>query len=120
MRRISVLLIAAAFLTGAAFHARDILAEGWMPYSFAPDPMNMFWTALLPLDLAVVALIAAKRLRAALALGLAIMVADVWVNAYALLGFGWEVFAPSLVMQSLFLGYLLGVAPFLWTAEGLR
>lgn len=112
--RIALWAVALPFLVAASFHARDILVGGFLPYRFAPMPMNSFWTALLPLDLAVPLLLWLRRVRAALALGLAIMVSDVAVNAYALLGMGWSEFAPALAMQSGFLGYLIGVTPFLW------
>ena len=116
-RKIAIWMIAIPFLAAASLHARDIAVGGFLPYDFAPLPMNVFWTALLPLDLAVPLLLFLRKLRAALVLGLAIMVCDVAINAYAMLGFGWNEFAPSLAMQSGFLGYLIGVAPFLWRAE---
>ncbi|MCP5397526.1 MAG: hypothetical protein H6918_12520 [Sphingomonadaceae bacterium] len=106
-------LVAFCFAVGASAHARDILLGGWLPYHFAPLPMNWFWTLLLPLDLAVVGLIVLRKVAAALWLGLAIMIADVSVNAYALVGLGFPAFAYSLPLQAAFLGYLLGAMPFL-------
>ena len=114
---VALAIVGVAFTIGAAFHLRDVLAGGLFPYDFAPRPLNVFWTALLPLDLAVVALLGLSKVRVALALGLAIMSADVAVNAYALFALDWREFASALAMQAGFFGYLLGVAPFLWKRE---
>lgn len=75
--------------------------------------MNVYWTALAVLDpLAAVLLIRARR--AGLALALAIMVSDVAVNSYALYGLGLPFAVWALQLQTLFFGFLLGAAGFLW------
>lgn len=111
-RKAALVIVALCFAIGAATHLRDFVLGGWLPYRFAPLPMNWFWSLLLPLDLAVVSLLAWRKVRPALWLGLAIMVADVAVNAYALAGLGFPAFAYSLPLQAAFLGYLIGVMPF--------
>jgi len=104
-------VIAAGFTIGAGFHARDIAVGGWMPYGFAPDAMNLFWTMLLPVDAAAAGLILSRRgRRAGVVLGLAIMAADLAVNAFALWGLDISAFAPALAMQAAF-GLLLAA----WT-----
>lgn len=121
MRRFAALaVVAVAFAIGGTMHLIDILRGGWLPYDYAPLAMNAFWTALLPLDYLVVALIVARRAITALTLGLGIMTADIAVNAYALFGFGWHEFTFALILQAAFFGFLLGATPFLWNREKRR
>ena len=50
------LAIYAACFTAATFnHGRDIARGGLLPYTFAPAPLNLFWTTLVALDPAVIA-----------------------------------------------------------------
>ena len=107
------MIIGALFLIGGLFHLKDIVLGGWLPYRFAPIGLNWFWTLLLPLDLAVAGLIVWRKVAMALWLGLVIMIADVAINAYALIGLGFPAFAYSLPLQAAFLGYLLGAMPFI-------
>lgn len=60
----------------------------------------------------MVALIAGWR-RTGLALAAAIMIADVGINSFAAHRFGWPVGA-ALLLQSAFLGFVLGSIAFLW------
>ena len=103
------------FGVGALNHARDFLARGWRPYAFAPAPVEVFWTALIGLDLAVMLLLLTGRRRTGVALAVAVMVADVAVNSDVAwrLGFG---FGYALQLQSLFLGFVLGSSPLVWSA----
>lgn len=108
-------VVAAGFMIGAAFHLADIAAGGWMPYRFGPDAMNLFWSLLLPLDVAAAGLILWRRSRRPrLVLALAIMIADVAVNGYALWGLDMPVFAPALTMQTGFLLLLAAFSRALW------
>lgn len=102
------------FATGAFNHARDFVAWGWRPYRWAGSVMEPFWTALLPLDLLVVVLILTRRRRAALIVAVAVMVADVAANSFATWRFSLAALVLSLPVQACFLGYLLGILPFLW------
>lgn len=102
------------FAIGAFNHARDFAAWGWRPYNWGGPILEPFWTALLPLDVAVVALILIRRRRTALMLAVAIMVADVAANGFATWRFDLPALALSLPIQACFLGYLLGALPFLW------
>ena len=106
------------FGIGAFNHARDFLARGWRPYAAAPPGVEAFWTALIVLDLGVVALILGGRHRAALLLAAAVMTADVAVNTWVsrALEFG---LGPALQLQTLFLGFILGSLPFAWSMRGL-
>ncbi len=79
-------------------------------------PLEVFWTSLVGLDAAVVGLLLANRRRADLLDALVVMVVDVAANAYALFLARMPFQADRLVLQALFLGYVLGSIPFLWRA----
>ena len=104
----------ACFSIGAFNHARDFAAFGWRPYQGVALPIEAFWSALILLDLSVVALLCAGRRNLGLALAAAAMLADVGVNAYALIGLGISALAVPLVLQALFLGFVFGSIGFLW------
>ena len=111
--KLALCLYAVCFGAGAVNHARDFLGYGPRPYAAAPLPLELFWSALLPLDVAVVILLWCGRRRAGLMLAVAIMVVDVGANSCAVRVYGWD-FSTALQLQSLFLGFVLGSLPFLW------
>jgi hypothetical protein len=106
----------ACFAVATAFHASDLIRWGWLPYTFAPAPLNLFWTLLTVADPAVILLLLAGWRRTGLALALAILVLDVAANGYALFGLGYQQFAMSLPLQAAALGFILGSIGFLWTS----
>jgi hypothetical protein len=106
--RLFALIFAGGFLIGGANHARDIVQGGLLPYHSVPMSINVFWTALCPLDFAAAALV--RRWRAlAVLLGLLILLADVAANSWLAYFSGLHVasFEP-LQVQTLFLGFVLG------------
>lgn len=104
-----------AFLGGAFNHARDLIERGWLPYRAAPLPLNVFWSALLPVDLAVAALLW-WRPRWGVALAVAVMVTDVAVNTEVVRRAS-VAMPPMVQLQILFLGFVLGSAPLLWRRQ---
>jgi hypothetical protein len=94
------------FSIGAFNHARDIWNFGWLPYTFAPMPIDFYWTALLPLDLLATLLVWLKP-KAGAWLGLAIMVSDVAINSWVVFGMGVGMMLSALAMQSAFLLFVL-------------
>jgi len=100
-------------LLGATFnHARIVLAHGlaW-DYGGVPSFVSGFWSALTFVDpLAVVLLWAAPR--AGLAATAAIIVADVVINVWVglMYGFDWAAFAA----QCIFLVFVLCTLPPMW------
>lgn len=111
---ITILIIwTIAFLIGAATHALDIWRSGWLPYRFAPLPINIYWTALLPLDLLAAVLVWIWR-RAGIMLAVAIMLSDVAINSMMALIMvdDWPI-AP-LAMQAGFMLFVIITAPWLW------
>ncbi|MDJ0276689.1 hypothetical protein QLH51_07770 [Sphingomonas sp. 2R-10] len=98
-------------------HARDFVIGGWRPYRWAPLPaFELYWSALILLDLSVVVLLTIGRIRAGLLVGLAIMVSDVAINVVATRMMGFADFGWPLLFQVALLGSILGSIGFLWTA----
>lgn len=77
-------------------------------------PLNLFWTALILLDAAVVILLLLGHRRSGLVLALAIMVLDMAANSYVLFGLNIPFFAVPIQLQTAFLGFVLGSIAFLW------
>jgi hypothetical protein len=100
-------------LTGAAWnHARDVIAHGlhW-DHGGVPAFVSSFWTALTFVDpLAVVLLLLAPR--PGLALTVAIIVADVAVNGWVGITYGFD--APAFAAQALFLVFVLATVRIAW------
>ena len=109
----------AGFAFGATMHAIDFVRLGPFPYTHGPPAANLFWNALLPVDLGLCVLLLTGCRRLGLALGVALMIADVGINVWA-----WGVFERGfpvpVLMQSGFLGYLLGSVGFLWPGRSAR
>jgi hypothetical protein len=76
--------------------------------------LKLFWTLLVLLDPTVIALLLFQRLRSGLLLALAIMLADVAANSYAAFALHFRGFSTALLLQTLFLGFVLGSISFLW------
>lgn len=103
----------AAFLGAAANHGHDFLVCGWRPYASEPRLLEAFWTSLVLVDPVVVVLLLLRR-RSGLLAGLAVMVADVAVNATVAFTRAGYATSPDLLMQVGFLGFVLGSLPWLW------
>lgn len=98
-------------LLGATFnHVKDLWLGSWLPYGDSPLWRNVFWTSLTFLDpLAVLLLL--TRPRMGYVLTLVIMLVDVPVNTAALDKLSSKEQVHVLQAQTLFLGFVLGVAP---------
>ena len=106
----------AGFVIGARNHAADVLGRGWLPYDYAPLALNWFWTMLLPLDVLVGALLALRQ-RIGVALGVVVILADVAVNSWYAYSTDWLDLFRALQWQSLFCGFVIGTAPYLWRRQ---
>lgn len=113
----AIVVYVACFSIATLNHAADVVRGGWLPYRFAPLPLNMFWTALTLLDPAVVLALLAGWRRVGLSLALAIMIVDVAANSYALYGLDYSGFSVSLQLQTAFLGFVVGTIAFLWPTK---
>ncbi|MGW8281593.1 hypothetical protein ACWGK7_19145 (plasmid) [Sphingomonas aurantiaca] len=106
-------MLVAGFAIGTVTHTLHLVNVGWIVFDDAPIWMNVYWTALTALDpLAAVLLICRRPI--GLALGAAIILSDVGINCYALYGVGLPFGFLPLQLQTLFCGFLLGAAGFLW------
>jgi len=107
-----------AFAIGTVTHLNSIL-HGWrLPHH---PLLNTFWASLVLLDpLIIILLVCAPRL--GLPLAVFIMLADVGINSaasYLYLNAGGQYAVNYFVqLQSIFLGFLLGSAPLVWTHVG--
>ena len=52
--KICIFIYVALFAIGGGIHLLDIVQSGWMPYNYAPDWMNLYWTSLVFFDFAVI------------------------------------------------------------------
>ena len=100
------------FLVGTTTHTADLIFGGWDIYSGFPLGVRLFWVTLTLLDPITAVLIIFRR-RAGVALGLAVIIADIAVNwtVFAVIG-GLSVF--GVVSQSLFAVIIFVTARALW------
>jgi hypothetical protein len=115
--RATIALYIAGFCLGFLSHANDFLTHGWFPYQWGIPVLDAFWTSLILLDLAVVALLLAGYRRIGLLAALTVMTCDVAANTYALFVMQIHGFANGLVMQAAFFGYVAGTIAFTWPAR---
>jgi hypothetical protein len=87
---------------------------GWTPYRLGPSFLRVFWTLLVILDPAVIALLTFGWRRTGLVAACSLMLADVAANSYAAFALHYQGFSLALPLQTLFLGFVLGSAGFLW------
>ena len=111
---IMLVLYGAGFADGTIAHLSDLLIAGWQAHHLDPVLLRVFWTALVVLDPAVIALLLLGWRRTGLLLALSIMLTDVAVNSYAALVLHDRGFGVALPLQALFLGFVLGSIAFLW------
>lgn len=113
IERIVVGVLVAGFAIGTVTHTLHLINVGWVVFDAAPTWMNVYWTALTGLDPLAAVLLLYRR-PVGLALGAAIILSDVGINSYALYGLALPFGFLSLQLQTLFCGFLLGAAGFLW------
>ena len=100
-RRI-LIAFSACLAVACAVHLLDLWRHGWLPYRFAPLPLNAYWTSLTLLDaLAAVMLLCLPR--AGLMLALLIIVSDVAINLFARFQLRLHLHPLMLSLQVLFL-----------------
>lgn len=113
--RLVLLIYVAAFTVGTTTHLNSLLHGWWLPHH---SLLNAYWTSLVVLDpLTIVLLLRTPRLGVLAAV--LIMFTDVGINSaasylYLDAGGGYAV-GYFVQLQSAFLGFLLGSAPFVWT-----
>ena len=97
-----VLIVFSICLAAAcAVHVTDLWQHGWLPYHFAPLPLNVYWTALTFLD-AFAAVLLLWQPRTGLALVLLIIASDVALNLFARFYLHLHLRPVALLLQVLF------------------
>jgi hypothetical protein len=112
--RIALTIYILCFAEGTINHLLDFISGGWAPYHLGPSFLRVFWTLLVVLDPAVIALLISGWRRTGLLAACGLMLADVAANSYASFVLHYQGFAVALPLQTLFLGFVLGSAGFLW------
>jgi membrane protein HdeD len=100
-------VFALCLAAGSMVHIKDLWQHGWLPYRFAPLPLNVYWTVLAFLD-ALAALLLLARPRGGLALTLLVIVSDVALNLFARFYLGLRLQTFALSLQVLFLAVVVG------------
>ncbi len=113
-RRLVLMTYIAAFGIGTATHLNSILHGWWLPHH---PLLNAYWTSLALVDpLTIVLLIRAPRV--GLILAMFVMLTDVGINSASSYlffdGAGRYSVGYFVQLQTVFLGFLLGSAPFVW------
>ncbi|MBW8842733.1 MAG: hypothetical protein JF608_13215 [Sphingomonadales bacterium] len=72
------------------------------------------------LDAAVVGLILSRRWTEGLWLAVLVMIVDIAANSYAWLGLGFDAFATSVPLQTVFLVFILATAIVFWRGRSSR
>lgn len=116
-RLIILIVYTLAFGIGTTTHTIDAVNYGWpVDIPAVPNWLNMYWSSLIVLDPLAILLLWTRQ-KIGLMVALFIMLTDVAFNSYAtyeLKVWDWSYF---LQLQSLFLGFLLGTAPFVWSIK---
>jgi membrane protein HdeD len=100
--RLIAIGFAICLFVACATHIVDVLRHGWLPYRFAPEPLNVYWTSLTFLD-AIAAILLLSRPSFGLVVTLVIILSDVVLNLFARFGLGLHLRSLPLILQCLFL-----------------
>ena len=96
-----LLTLAVCLLAACIIHVSDIWRHGWLPYRFAPLPLNVYWTSLAFFD-ALAAFLLVVSPRIGLFLALLIITSDVSLNLFARFGLGLHLRPLALLLQIVF------------------
>lgn len=116
MDKFVVFLLCLFMTVGGVVHLYDNIANGFLPYDFAPGWLNIYWSSLGLLDLLAVYLLVKHR-RSGLVLMLLILTTNVIFSSHA--HYTLEILDnnAALQMKTLFLGFSFGVSIWLWNAR---
>jgi membrane protein HdeD len=107
IERLVAIVFAICLIGACAVHMADLLRHGWLPYRFAPLPLNVYWTSLTFFD-ALAAVLLLCSMRIGLFLTLAIISSDVALNLFARFGLGLHLHPLALLLQILFFIAVVG------------
>src|SRR5215467_10941746 len=106
--RLIFLALSACLIGACVIHLLAIWKYGWLPYRFAPMPLNVYWTTLTFWD-ALAAVLLLFWPTAGLMLALVIITSDVAVNIFARFYLGLQFRSVFLVLQCVFLVAVVAV-----------
>ena len=112
LKAVCIAVYVILFAIGGSVHLSHIIEDGWLPYTYAPDWINSYWTSLVFFDFIAIGLLLKYR-NIGLVFSLLVMISDVGVNTYAHSIHGGDVYW-GYIAQVVFLGFILGTAGFLW------
>lgn len=108
LHRPALIVFSICLAAACAVHGKDLWQHGWLPYHFAPLPLNAYWTSLTFFD-AVAAVLLLWRRRTGLALALLIITSDVAINLFARFYLRLHLRPLALTLQLLFLAVVVAV-----------
>ena len=107
IERLVAIVFAICLIGACAVHIADLLRHGWLPYRFAPRPLNVYWTSLTFFD-GLAAFLLLCSMRIGLFLTLVIIASDVAFNLFARFGLGLHLHPLALLLQILFFIAVVG------------
>ena len=107
IERLVAIVFAICLIGACAVHMADLLRHGWLPYRFAPRPLNVYWTSLTFFD-GLAAFLLLCSMRIGLFLTLVIIASDVAFNLFARFGLGLHLHPLALLLQILFFIAVVG------------
>ncbi|KNX41081.1 hypothetical protein ROTO_23820 [Roseovarius tolerans] len=107
-QRFVIAIYVLCFAIGALSQGKDFIYYGWRSYKAAPLPIEVFWSGLIWIDILVVVVLLSRKRRLGVVLALSVMLADIAINSYATRLLGFAILVGPLVLQSVFLGFILG------------
>ena len=117
--RLVAILFALCLIAACAVHIIDLLKHGWLPYRFAPLPLNVYWTSLTFLD-ALAAFLLLCLPQIGLFLAFLIIASDVAINLFARFGLGLHLRPVALVLQIVFFVAVVAAALYTSAHRGYR
>ena len=116
MKKVCLFIWCLCLFVAGATHVFDNIYFGFLPYRFAPDWLNIYWSSLAILDLLAVFLLIKYR-NLGIILTLCIMVSNIVINSIAVYWLHVISERLPLQLQTLFLGFCLGSAYWLWESK---
>jgi hypothetical protein len=101
IERLVAIVFAICLIGACAVHIADLLRHGWLPYRFAPRPLNVYWTSLTFFN-GLAAFLLLCSMRIGLFLTLVIIASDVAFNLFARFGLGLSAVNRSPIVASFF------------------
>ncbi|UDM63518.1 hypothetical protein KIJ96_21405 (plasmid) [Pseudoalteromonas piscicida] len=116
MEKFCISIISLCLALGGVTHIFDNVYFGLLPYKFAPNWVNLYWTSLGIIDFLAIYILLKNR-NLGVILTLIIMISDVVINSAAYYSMQVIKDPIALQLQTLFLGFCLGACMWLWKSN---